>query len=252
MSKTQCTTNRCGCKKQGLYCGPNCQCSDCKNNQHYVAFQVPQCLHQDVTLLQIRSEGATFATNNCAGIDPYVLQHRVQAAQQSVVRPLFAQYYGQYESPTKGCRCQKTQCTTNRCGCKKQGLYCGPNCQCSDCKNNQHYVAFQVPQCLHQDVTLLQIRSEGATFATNNCAGIDPYVLQHRVQAAQQSVVRPSPAQYYGQYESPTKGCRCQKTQCTTNRCGCNKQGLYCGPNCGVVTVKTVNSMQHSKYHNIS
>ncbi len=31
-----------------------------------------------------------------------------------------------------------------------------------------------------------------------------------------------------------TKGCRC-KTGCTTRRCGCQKNGLLCGPSCHCV-----------------
>ena len=152
-----------------------------------------QQLHPDINSLQIGGEGATVATSNHAGVDPYVLQHRVQAAQQCVVRPSPAQYYGQYESPTNGCRCQKTDCTTNRCGCKKQGSYCGPNCRCSGCKNNQQYVAFQVPQ--HQLT-----------------------VTPGRMKQAEVKL-------------SPTKGCGC-KTGCGTMRCGCKKQGQTCGPSC--------------------
>ena len=97
-----------------------------------------QQLHQDISTLQIGSGGATAATSDYIGV--HVPQHRVQATQQSIMRPSPAQYYGKYESPTKGCRCKKTDCTTNRCGCKKWGLYCGPLCQCSDCKNNQQYM----------------------------------------------------------------------------------------------------------------
>lgn len=35
----------------------------------------------------------------------------------------------------KGCACEKTHCANGRCGCRKFGLFCGPNCKCSGCKN---------------------------------------------------------------------------------------------------------------------
>ncbi len=34
----------------------------------------------------------------------------------------------------KGCSC-KTRCSTNRCGCKKNGKECYPGCGCVNCKN---------------------------------------------------------------------------------------------------------------------
>ena len=146
-----------------------------------------QQLRPDINCLQIGSEGATIASSNCAGV------HRIQAIQQSILRPPPTQYYGGYGSPTKGCRCQKTNCTTNKCGCKKERLYCGPNCQCSDCKNNQQY-ALHVPQ---YQPTLTPDRTKPV-----------------EVQAA-----------------SPTKGCVC-KTGCATRKCGCKKRGVACGPSC--------------------
>ena len=39
------------------------------------------------------------------------------------------------KSPTKGCGCT-TGCVKNICRCKKQGLACGSNCRCTNCKNN--------------------------------------------------------------------------------------------------------------------
>jgi hypothetical protein len=33
------------------------------------------------------------------------------------------------------CSC-KSQCTTNRCKCRKNGFFCTDMCKCGDCKNN--------------------------------------------------------------------------------------------------------------------
>ncbi len=165
-----------------------------------------QQLPQDTSSLQLGSEGATGATSDY--VDLHVPQYRVQPTQHSTTRLLPAQDYSEYQSPTRGCRCQMTQCSNNRCGCRKQGSYCGPNCQCTDCKNNQLYAA---------------------TVATSDHTDVN--ILQHRIQPTQH-IITPSPAQDYSEYQSPTRGCRCTVTQCSNNRCGCKKQGQYCGPNC--------------------
>lgn len=224
-------------------------------------------LQQDVSALRTGSEGATAATGDYADI--HVPQHGLQGISQATQhRPSPAQYYSEYESPSNGCRCKLTDCSTKICGCKKHGLYCGPNCRCTDCKNNQQFefhlaqgrvMPFQFQpvldsspqispydmQQLHQDISALQIGSKGAALATSWYA--EPEVLlQHRAQAAQHATMRPSPAQYYGlgEYESPTKGCRCQKTDCSTNRCGCRKRGLYCELNCQCTDCK--NNQQYA------
>lgn len=37
---------------------------------------------------------------------------------------------------TKGCKCKSgCTCRTKRCGCKEQGLQCGPGCRCLNCEN---------------------------------------------------------------------------------------------------------------------
>ena len=38
---------------------------------------------------------------------------------------------------TKGCKC-KSACKTNRCGCKKKMMPCGPGCECHGCMNLPH------------------------------------------------------------------------------------------------------------------
>ena len=36
---------------------------------------------------------------------------------------------------TRGCKCPKTKCSSNRCKCKKSGQFCGPGCTCKNCEN---------------------------------------------------------------------------------------------------------------------
>ena len=38
------------------------------------------------------------------------------------------------EAVLGGCKC-KTGCGTRRCGCRKNGRFCGPGCQCIGCTN---------------------------------------------------------------------------------------------------------------------
>ena len=150
-----------------------------------------QQLPQSFSSLQIGSEGATAATNNYGEV--HIPQHRSQPTQYSTARPSpAAQNFSEYQSPTKGCGCKKIGCSDNRCGCRKQGSFCGPNCQCIDCKNNQLY-------SFHQ-------------------AQSPP-----RVTPGQNISVRT--------VASPSKGCGC-KTGCGTMRCGCKKKGVSCGPGC--------------------
>ena len=56
----------------------------------------------------------------------------------------------------KGCNC-KTGCGTNRCKCKKNRTYCGPECECQRCTN----------------VPLTQQHSEGETEDTDNSCASD-------------------------------------------------------------------------------
>ena len=44
---------------------------------------------------------------------------------------------------TKGCRCT-TGCHNKKCKCKKEELFCGPNCQCMNCMKNAQYISQQV------------------------------------------------------------------------------------------------------------
>ena len=156
-----CVDRRCGCKKIGAFCGPSCQCSDCRNYQAHT-FHQPQ------------------------KYQPIV----------SWVTEKLMKVKDTLDFPTKGCGC-KTGCDTNRCGCKKQGLSCGPSCQCSGCKNYQQY-AFHQPE-----------RDQPKVFWGTT----------------------ESKKKVEDKMEFLTKGCGC-KTGCTTNRCGCKKRESHCGPSC--------------------
>ena len=170
----------------------------------------PQQPGHDIHSHRLGGKGAivtTGTTKQCAGI----LQQREKAEQQNIARPSPTQQH-QYNddrqlktktikvedqstvvSPIKGCGC-KTGCTTKKCGCKRQESYCGPSCQCSDCKNYQQY-AFHLPE------------------------GDQVKVKSDKMKKVEVKMV------------SPTKGCGC-KTGCTTNRCRCKKEGLVCDPTC--------------------
>ena len=96
--RTGCNTIECGCMKQKSYCGPSCQCgSECTNN-----LQPAICLPEEGQL-------------------------RVMPGKMKKVEV-------QVGSPSKGCRC-KQGCgakSRNNCGCKREGLPCGPSCKCKN------------------------------------------------------------------------------------------------------------------------
>jgi hypothetical protein len=37
------------------------------------------------------------------------------------------------------CTCKKSQCLRGYCACFKYGQYCGPLCQCENCRNKKEY-----------------------------------------------------------------------------------------------------------------
>ena len=158
-------------------------------SQQTSPYNVQQLPHS-FSSLQIGSERATAATNNYGAV--HIPQPRLQPTQYSTARPLPAQNYSDYQSPTKGCGCKKIGCSDNRCGCKRQGSYCGPNCLCIDCKNKQSY-------SFHQTQS------------------------PPRAMPGQNISVRT--------VASPSNVCGCT-TGCGTMRCGCKKKGMRCGPAC--------------------
>ena len=182
--------------------------------------------HYDIGSLQLDGKRA-IATTNVANHHTGVHQQRGKAEQQSTYKSSPIQYphqcndnrqitrtanlsspedlkivasQGAEVSPTKGCGC-RTGCNTMKCGCKKRKSYCGPICQCgSECKNNHQYA-------LHSSV------------------------------AGQLRVTPDKTKRVEVKSESPTKGCGCIKG-CTTNRCGCKKDGLTCGSSCRCTNCK--------------
>ena len=132
--RTKCLKMYCPCFANGLFCGPKCNCHDCRND---VAF------NQEVLEARKRTKNKTpdafepkirFSTAK-----RYQASH--QSTQQEIAMVSSHQQGGvAIRQHQRGCRCVKTNCLKRYCECFAAGVFCGTKCSCSNCHNNEEYV----------------------------------------------------------------------------------------------------------------
>ncbi|CBK21727.2 uncharacterized protein [Blastocystis hominis] len=103
--KSRCLKLYCECFASDVFCN-GCNCVNCKNNPEHLKEreEVKQALIQR---------------------DPHVFEPHVVWDTPATRTNL------------RGCRCQKTRCVKKYCDCFQNGICCGPNCRCVDCKNTE-------------------------------------------------------------------------------------------------------------------
>ena len=103
--KSRCLKLYCECFASDVFCN-GCNCVNCKNNPEHLKEreEVKQALIQR---------------------NPHVFEPHVVWDTPATRTNL------------RGCKCQKTRCVKKYCDCFRNGICCGPNCRCVDCKNTE-------------------------------------------------------------------------------------------------------------------
>ncbi len=97
--KSKCLKLYCDCFATGTFCGPSCSCVDCHNVQQF----------ED----RVLKAKETISCKN-----PAAFKRRIQGSVKA-----------------QSCNCEKSGCLKKYCECYKNGVKCGPACNCTNCNN---------------------------------------------------------------------------------------------------------------------
>ena len=70
----------------------------------------------------------------------------------------------------KGCSC-KSGCSSNRCGCRKNGELCGPGCRCVNCRNTEEETVDDSDTDLEMDGTHYTVLQDDVSAIMQNVFG---------------------------------------------------------------------------------
>ncbi|KAJ1470761.1 hypothetical protein T484DRAFT_1584320, partial [Baffinella frigidus] len=108
----------------------------------------------------------------------------------------------------KGCRCGRTKCLKQYCQCFRNDTRCGPDCVCTDCRNDGVHEEERIDAIRH-----IRMNNPGAFKGT-------------ALELEDQEVRTPR-----GSLRT-VRGCRCKRSRCHKKYCECFGAGLRCTTNC--------------------
>lgn len=107
-----------------------------------------------------------------------------------------------------GCRCGRSKCLKQYCGCFRNDIRCTSDCVCTECHNDGEHEGDR-----KWAVRTIRLNTKDAF------KGTDLMIHDQTVTTSKGSIII-------------VRGCRCTQSSCTKKYCDCFAVGLKCGDNC--------------------
>jgi len=118
--------------------------------------------------------------------------------------------------PRSACNCQKSKCIKLYCECYANGVHCGPDCNCVDCRNNNSHEVGAAYQ-------------DSRTEAIRTTLGKNPAAFQPKIVGAQ---AEPEELPRHHKVVCADQGCSCRRSRCLKKYCECFQAGIPCSALC--------------------
>ena len=106
---SKCLKLYCDCLRNNGFCGPKCNCLDCKNYEN--------SKEREEKIKSIKKR------------NPFVFKPIVSTEHNGIITKIHS----------KGCSCKKNGCQKNYCECYQLNVLCSTHCKCIECRNCEEY-----------------------------------------------------------------------------------------------------------------